>query len=122
LPRRTRPRDRRHARESNHKSKTYPLFGAVELTHPEIAEKIGRVLNRQTVCQQVDINQFAQILSSRPKGPAQTPPQGCWRRRQSGQRQHLPSSHLHEAAIDHNGIFAGEQILFDDRRTTADDR
>src|SRR6266404_7432713 len=31
----------------SHKSKTYPLFGAVELTHPEIAERIGRVLNRE---------------------------------------------------------------------------
>ena len=29
-----------------HKGKIYPLFGPVELTHPEIAATIGRVLKK----------------------------------------------------------------------------
>jgi len=98
----------------SHKSKTYPLFGAVELTHPEIAERIGRVLNREIVYQQVDINQFAQILSSRPKGPAQNTAAGMYgdadKAGTSGSTYLL--SHLHEVAIDHhNGIFAGMNAL-----------
>jgi NAD(P)H dehydrogenase (quinone) len=98
----------------SHKGKTYPLFGAVELTHPEIADRIGRVLNREIVYQQVDINQFAQILSSRPNGPAQNTAAGMYgdadKAGAAGSTYLL--SHLHEVAIDHhNGIFAGMNDL-----------
>src|SRR5262249_38315906 len=52
-----------------HIGKTYPLFGPVELTHPEIAAIISRVIGKEVRYQQVPIEQFFEIVSSRPKGP-----------------------------------------------------
>jgi NAD(P)H dehydrogenase (quinone) len=94
-----------------HKGKIYPLFGAVELTHPEIAATIGRVLKKDMKYQQVTIEEFAALYGGRPNQPAQntavagysepdvvTGPVG---------NSYL-MAHLREVAIDHhNGIFAG---------------
>ena len=54
-----------------HAGKTYPLFGPVELTFPEIAAIISRVIGKEVTYQQVPIEQYAEISSSRPKGTAQ---------------------------------------------------
>src|SRR5712672_2292609 len=56
---------------SAHVGKTYPLFGPVELTHPEIAAIVSHVIGKEVGYQQVLIEQFFEIIGSRPKGPAQ---------------------------------------------------
>ena len=42
----------------SHQGNTYPLFGAVELRHPEIAAKVGRVLGREIQYQQVSVEEL----------------------------------------------------------------
>jgi NAD(P)H dehydrogenase (quinone) len=54
-----------------HFGKTYPLLGPVELTYPEIAAIISRVIGKEVTYQQVAIEQFAEIYSGRPKSSAQ---------------------------------------------------
>jgi NAD(P)H dehydrogenase (quinone) len=56
---------------SAHVGKTYPLFGPAELTHPEIAAIVSHVIGKEVGYQQVPIEQFFEIIGSRPKGPAQ---------------------------------------------------
>src|SRR6266853_111567 len=41
-----------------HAGKTYPLFGPVELTHPQIAEIVGRVLGKEVKYQQITLQKF----------------------------------------------------------------
>ena len=94
-----------------HAGNTYPLFGPVELTYPEIAAIISRAIGKEVTYQQVPIEQFAEIYSGRPKTPAQNTAMAMY----SDQGAHTGGSakiflmqHLHEVAIDHcNGIFAG---------------
>jgi NAD(P)H dehydrogenase (quinone) len=75
-----------------HKGKIYPLFGPVELTHPEIAATIGRVLKKDVKYQQVSIEEFATLYSVA---------------RTRAANSYL-MAHLRDVAIDHhNGIFAG---------------
>jgi uncharacterized protein YbjT (DUF2867 family) len=81
-----------------HVGKTYPLFGPVELTYPEMAAIISRVIGKEVTYQQVPIERYAEIFT--PKRPTHASTGG------------LPKTflmqHLHEVAIDHsNGIFAG---------------
>ena len=93
-----------------HIGKTYPLFGPVELTHPEIAAIVGKVLGTEVKYEHVPIEEFAELRTGG-----------------SNQRQNTSASfysdpgafspdsgksyviqHLREVAIDHNnGIFAG---------------
>jgi uncharacterized protein YbjT (DUF2867 family) len=56
---------------SAHVAKTYPLFGPVELTYPEIAAIISHVIGREVTYQQVPIEKYAEIYSGRSKGPTQ---------------------------------------------------
>jgi NAD(P)H dehydrogenase (quinone) len=80
-----------------HVGKTYPLYGPVELTLPEIAAIVGRVIGKEVTYQQVSIEQYAEIYS--PKRPTQNT---------GGAAKAFLMQHLHEVAIDHsNGIFAG---------------
>src|SRR6202045_3443963 len=81
-----------------HAGKTYPLFGPVEHTLPEIAAIISRVIGKEVTYQQVPMERYAEIFT--PKRPTHASTGG------------LPKTflmqHLHEVAIDHsNGIFAG---------------
>ncbi len=82
-----------------HKGKIYPLFGPVELTHPEIAAVIGRVLKRDVKYQQVSIEEFAKLLPNRYSEPDIVTGR-------AGNSYLM--AHLREVAIDHhNGVFAG---------------
>jgi NAD(P)H dehydrogenase (quinone) len=94
-----------------HAGKTYPLFGPVELTLPEIAAIISRVMGKEVTYQQVPIEQYAEIYSRRPKGAAQNTARAMYSDQgalTSGSAKTFLMQHLHEVAIDHsNGIFAG---------------
>jgi NAD(P)H dehydrogenase (quinone) len=94
-----------------HKGKIYPLFGAVELTHPEIAATIGRVLKKDVKYQQVSIEEFATLYSGRPNQPAQNTAAAGYSEPDMVTARAANSylmAHLREVAIDHhNGIFAG---------------
>jgi NAD(P)H dehydrogenase (quinone) len=95
---------------SAHAGKTYPLFGPVELTHPEIAARIGRVLQREIRYQQVTIDDFAKIRSGLPRGLSQNTAAAMYGEsdKAAGPGNSYLMQHLHEVAIDHhNGIFAG---------------
>jgi NAD(P)H dehydrogenase (quinone) len=94
-----------------HLDKIYPLFGPVELTLPEIAAIISRVIGKEVTYHQVPIEQFTEIYSGNPKRPAQNTAMAMY-----GDKGALTGvsaktflmQHLHEVAIDHsNGIFAG---------------
>jgi NAD(P)H dehydrogenase (quinone) len=94
-----------------HVGKTYPLFGPVELTLPEIAAIVSRVIGNEVTYQQVPIEQYAEIYSGRPKKPAQNTAMAMYSDQGSltgGSAKTFLMQHLHEVAIDHsNGIFAG---------------
>src|SRR5262245_19254362 len=96
---------------ATHVGKTYPLFGPVELTHPEIAAIISRVIGKEVRYQQVPIEQFFEILSSGPKRPAQNSAMAMYSdpgALTGGSPKTFLMQHLREAAIDHsNGILAG---------------
>jgi NAD(P)H dehydrogenase (quinone) len=91
--------------------KTYPLFGPVELTLPEIAAIISRVIGKEVTYHQVPIEQFAEIYSGNPKKPAQNTAMAMYGDKGAvtgGSPKTFLMQHLHEVAIDHgNGIFAG---------------
>lgn len=72
---------------ASHARKIYPLFGSIELTQPEIAAIIGRVLGKEIKYEQVTGEKFVESVLGKPD-------------------PHL-AQHLHEVAIDHhNEIFA----------------
>jgi len=94
-----------------HVGRTYPLFGPVELTHPEIAAIISRVIGKEVKYQQVPIEQFFEIVGGRPKGPAQNTAMAMYSDPgplTGGSPKTFLMQHLREAAIDHSkGILAG---------------
>jgi NAD(P)H dehydrogenase (quinone) len=91
-----------------HAGKTYPLFGPVELTLPEIATIVSRVIGKEVTYQQVPIERYAGIFT--PKRPAQNTAKAMYGDQgpTGGSTKSFLMQHLHEVAIDHsNGIFAG---------------
>src|SRR5260221_12421847 len=56
-----------------HMGKTYPLFGPVELTQPEIAAVVGKVLGKEGKYGNVPIEKFAKLRSARLNQPRRTP-------------------------------------------------
>jgi NAD(P)H dehydrogenase (quinone) len=91
-----------------HVGKTYPLFGPVELTLPEIAAIVSRVIGKEVTYQQVPIERYAEIFT--PKRPAQNTAKAMYgdQGNTGGSTKSFLMQHLHEVAIDHsNGIFAG---------------
>jgi uncharacterized protein YbjT (DUF2867 family) len=100
-----------------HKGAIYPLYGPVEYTYAEIAQILGRVLDKNVEYKQISFDAFlAMLKSSRPH-----PPKGASSRNLYGDMGGNPSDgsgdsftvqHLKEVAIDHqNGIFAGTNDL-----------
>jgi NAD(P)H dehydrogenase (quinone) len=80
---------------ADHKGKTYPLFGAKEISFPEMAEEVGRVLGRPVRYQYTDVPSLAKLAKENGKEF----PDFFWQ-------------HLTEIAIDHqNGVFAGTNDL-----------
>ncbi|HEX3499490.1 MAG TPA: NmrA family NAD(P)-binding protein [Stellaceae bacterium] len=76
-----------------HRGKVYPLYGAIELTHDEIAQIVGRVLGREITYRSMPIEKWAEVVD-----------------RVTG-REFL-IQHLREVALDHtNGVFAGTNDL-----------
>ncbi|MEU3247310.1 MULTISPECIES: NmrA family NAD(P)-binding protein [unclassified Streptomyces] len=76
-----------------HAGKIYPLYGAVELNHYEIAEAMSRALGREVTYVPVELDEFAAILEKRGASP------------------HLVQ-HLVAVAVDYrNGIFSGMNDL-----------
>ena len=94
-----------------HVGKTYPLFGPVELTLPEIAAIVSRVIGKEVTYQQVPIERYAEIYAGRPKRLAQNTAMAMYSdpgAAAGGSAKAFLMQHLHEVAIDHsNGIFAG---------------
>ena len=92
-----------------HLGKTYPLFGPVELTYPQIAAIISRVIGKEVTYQQVPIERYAEIFT--PKRPAQNTAMSMYSDPGASTGVSTKSflmQHLHEVAIDHsNGLFAG---------------
>jgi len=94
-----------------HMGKTYPLFGPVELTHPEIAAIVGKVFGKEVKYEYVPIEKFAELRSGGSNQPRQNTAASFY----SDPGAFSPDSgrsyviqHLKEVAIDHdNGIFAG---------------
>lgn len=71
-----------------HAGQTYPLFGPVELTAPEIAARVGKVLGKTI--------RYEQITAAQ------------WARDVRGEDAPFLAQHIGEVAIDHNdGVFAG---------------
>jgi NAD(P)H dehydrogenase (quinone) len=91
-----------------HAGAIYPLYGKVELTHPEIAATVGRTLNREVRYSQVSVEEFAEVFGQRPN---RTAPPILGATGEAAVVAHNTSyllAHLREVAIDHhNGIFAG---------------
>ncbi len=69
-----------------HAGKTYPLFGPVELTFPEIAAIISRVIGKEVTYQQVPIERFAEIYTAIRRDPLKTPRRPC-----TAIKVHLPA-------------------------------
>jgi NAD(P)H dehydrogenase (quinone) len=94
-----------------HIGKTYPLFGPVELTQPEIAEIVGRVLGKTVKYEYVPIEKFAELRVGRSNQPPQNTSASFYSDPGAltvGSGKSYVIQHLKEVAIDHdNGIFAG---------------
>jgi NAD(P)H dehydrogenase (quinone) len=94
-----------------HMGKTYPLFGPVELTQPEIAAIVGKVLGKEVKYENVPIEKFAELRFAGSNQPRQNTSASFYSdpgafSPDSGKS--FVSQHLKEVAIDHgNGIFAG---------------
>src|SRR5712671_4311866 len=96
------------AKPDAHAGKTCPLFGPVELTHPQIAQIVGRVLRKEVKYQQVTMEKLMEVLSAQP--PLEQNSAAAMYRDPASQggRPNYVAQHLHEVAIDHaNGVFAG---------------
>jgi NAD(P)H dehydrogenase (quinone) len=93
-----------------HRGETYPLFGPVEHTQPEVAAIVGRALGRELEYRQVPFEVFGELLMSARKERAAAG---------SGESSSTDSTgetfllqHLKEVAIDHqNGVFSGTNDL-----------
>jgi NAD(P)H dehydrogenase (quinone) len=93
-----------------HIGKTYPLFGPVELTQPEIAAIVGKVLGREVKYEYVPIEKFAELRGGHSNQPPQNTSASFYNdpASTSGSGKSYVIQHLKEVAIDHdNGIFAG---------------
>ena len=74
-----------------HAGKTYPLFGAKEMTFPEMAEEVGQLLGKPVRYQQTDVPALKKLAQENGKEFGDF----FWQ-------------HLTEIALDHqNGVFAG---------------
>ena len=94
-----------------HRGKTYPLFGPVELTQPEIAAIVGKVLGKEVKYEYVPIEKFAELRSGSPNQLRQNTSKSFYGDPGAfspGSGKSYVIQHLKEVAIDHdNGIFAG---------------
>ena len=76
-----------------HAGRTYPLYGAVELDHHEIARAMSRELGRTVTYEPIELEEFERILRGR------------------GMSQHMVQ-HLLAVAVDYrNGVFSGMNDL-----------
>ncbi|MER6082349.1 NAD(P)H-binding protein [Streptomyces sp. NPDC001833] len=76
-----------------HAGRIYPLYGAVELNHYEIAEKMSKALGREVTYVPIELDEFKGILEQRGTSP------------------HM-IQHLLAVAIDYrNGVFSGMNDL-----------
>ena len=95
-----------------HRGKIYPLYGPVEMTWPEIAETVGRVLGRSVQYQTVPIEKLAEIIAGATAGRPPRNDAGSFYS-EADRITGRPGSdflvqHLREVAVDHtDGLFAG---------------
>jgi hypothetical protein len=91
--------------------KTYPLFGPVELTQPEIAAIVGKVLGKEIKYEYVPIEKFAELRFAGSNQPGRNTSASFYSDPgvgSPGSGKSFLIQHLKEVGIDHgNGIFAG---------------
>jgi NAD(P)H dehydrogenase (quinone) len=93
-----------------HAGKTYSLVGPVEYNHKELSQIIGSVLGKKIHFEQVSIEKYGEIISSRPRGAARNTAATAYAEadKAGGAGSDFVLQHLKEIAIDHqNGIFSG---------------
>lgn len=99
-----------------HRGRTYPLYGPVELTHHEIAEVVGRVLGKTITYQSIPIEKWGEMIAGASTGGAPRNDAASLYA-EADRISGRPGSefliqHLREVAIDHtNGVFAGTNDL-----------
>ncbi len=97
-----------------HKGKIYSLYGPVEYTFPEIAEALGRTLDKQILYRQVPFEVMAQAFIAGGEGVARNDALSGYAESNRGSEsgESHTTQHLREAAIDHdNGLFSGTNDL-----------
>ncbi len=95
-----------------HRGKIYPLFGDVELTAQEMAEKIGGVLGKKLSYQRIPFDTLKQMMiagaSAAPKQHTAAAFYGEAEFTGSDSGESYLMQHLREVMIDHdNGVFSG---------------
>ncbi len=79
----------------SHKGKTYPLFGAKEISFPEMAEEVGQILGKPVHYQYTDVPSLKRLAKENGK-----------------EFNDFFWQHLTEIALDHqDGVFAGTNDL-----------
>ncbi len=101
----------------DHGGQIYPLFGPTEMTYAEIAQLLGRELNRPVDYRQVSFDSFIAMLGGAGrKPPVQHTAAAMYGAFEEGAASKPGDSflaqHLREVALDHqNGLFAGTNDL-----------
>ena len=93
-----------------HKGRTYPLYGPVEATFPEIAAIVGRVLEKEVAYQQVPFDAMFDAFTAGAKNVARNDALTGYAEsnQPDGSGEPYVRQHLREAVTDHhNGLFSG---------------
>jgi NAD(P)H dehydrogenase (quinone) len=94
-----------------HLGNTYPLFGPVELTQPEIAAEVSKVLGKSVKYEHVSVEKFAEMANERPTHLRQNTSASLYSDPGPltvGSTRSYVIQHFTELVKDHeNGIFAG---------------
>jgi len=97
-----------------HRGQTYPLYGPVEYTFPEIADIVGHVLGTEIAYQRVSFDAMFSAVTAASGDVARNDALSGYAEsnRPNGSEESHLSQHLRAATIDHdNGLFAGTNDL-----------
>lgn len=100
-----------------HGGQIYPLYGPTEMTYAEIAQILGRELNRPVDYRQVSFDSFMEMLGGSDREPPSQHTAAAMYGAFEGGAASKPgdsflAQHLREVVLDHqNGLFAGTNNL-----------